>query len=118
MIGDHAGHCSMSAPDPCILSRVNTYFQTGELPSPGTVCVPPPSEYSLNSTDPDSPFYDPTLGSANVAAMQDDEESWIRLRDAGESLQRQAVASSMFDMNLPGGERAKRVMQNILKGRY
>ncbi|KAI4631998.1 uncharacterized protein J4E87_002706 [Alternaria ethzedia] len=118
MIGDHAGHCSMSAPDPCILSRVNTYFQTGELPSPGTVCVPPPSEYSLNSTDPDSPFYDPTLGSANVAAMQDDEESWIRLRDAGESLQRQAVASGMFDMNLPGGSRAKRVMQNMLKGRY
>jgi pimeloyl-ACP methyl ester carboxylesterase len=117
MIGDHAGHCSISAPDPCILSRMNTYFQTGELPSPGTVCVPPPGPYSLNSTDPDSPFYDPSLGIANVVALEGDEEKWMRLRDAGQLLQKQAAASGIFGMNLPGGSRAKQAMQAIMNNR-
>ncbi|KAG9188660.1 hypothetical protein G6011_07365 [Alternaria panax] len=118
LISDHAGHCSISTPNMCTLSRVNAYFQTGELPSSGTVCVPPSSPYSLNSTDPDSPFYDPSLGSANAVMFQEEDSDGIRLLAAGEWLQKRAVASGLFGLNLPGGARVKQAMQNIMKSRH
>jgi pimeloyl-ACP methyl ester carboxylesterase len=118
MISDHTGHSSISAPNPCILSRINAYFQTGELPSPGTLCVPPPSPYSLNSTDPDSPFYDPSLESANVVTLQEEDRNGMRLLGAGESLRKQAAVSGLFGLNLPGGTRAKQAIQNIMRARY
>ena len=61
LISDHAGHCSVSSMTPCTLGHIRTYFQTGNLPPPNTLCIPPPSPFSLNSTDPNSPFYDPSL---------------------------------------------------------
>ncbi|KAF7675003.1 alpha beta hydrolase fold-1 [Alternaria burnsii] len=115
LISDHVGHCSISAPDICSLSRVKAYFQTGELPSSGTVCVPPPSPYSLNSTDPDSPFYDPSLGSTNVARFREMDSDGAKLLAAGEWLQKRAAASDMFGLNLPVATRINRAMQNFLK---
>lgn len=61
LVNDQAGHCSFSAINTCAYEKIRTYFQTGALPSPNMICIPPPSAYSLNSTDPKSPFYDPTL---------------------------------------------------------
>lgn len=57
-------HCSLSKATPCTIKHVRDYFQTGKLPDPGTLCVPPPSPFSLNSTDPGSPFYEPSLGNS------------------------------------------------------
>jgi pimeloyl-ACP methyl ester carboxylesterase len=115
LISDHAGHCSISAPNLCTLSRVNAYFQTGELPSPGTVCVPPPSPYGLNSTDPDSPFYDPSLDNTNTAIDQEEDSDGVRLLGAGEWLQRRAAMSGMFGVNMPGGARMKQAIQKFLE---
>ncbi|KAF2648701.1 hypothetical protein K491DRAFT_698718 [Lophiostoma macrostomum CBS 122681] len=55
---DAAGHCVSSAASPCAIKHVRHYFQTGELPEPNTICIPPSSPFSLNSTDPASVFYD------------------------------------------------------------
>lgn len=62
VIQDSAGHCSLSTPTACTVGRIKSYFQTGKLPDQNTTCVPSPSAWSLNSTDPASPFYDPELG--------------------------------------------------------
>jgi hypothetical protein len=35
---DSAGHCSLAAFSPCTWAAVSRYFDTGELPKPGTVC--------------------------------------------------------------------------------
>jgi len=59
---DSAGHCSLSTPTACTVGAIKTYFQTGVLPPPDSLCAPPNSPWSLNSTDPNSPFYDPSLG--------------------------------------------------------
>jgi pimeloyl-ACP methyl ester carboxylesterase len=66
LVLDQAGHCSISALNVCIVNHIKSYFQTGELPPKDTLCIPPPSPYSLNSTDPNSPFYDPSLGTMQV----------------------------------------------------
>ena len=64
LVQDSAGHCTLAAPSACTVNAIKAYFQSGELPEPDTVCIPPPSAWSLNSTDPGSPFYDPSLGQA------------------------------------------------------
>jgi pimeloyl-ACP methyl ester carboxylesterase len=61
LVVDQAGHCSVAAIDLCTLTHIKAYFQIGELPEKNTLCIPPPSPFSLNSTDPESPFYDPSL---------------------------------------------------------
>ncbi|KAF2118555.1 TAP-like protein-domain-containing protein [Lophiotrema nucula] len=61
LIQDSAGHCSSALPTPCTINAIKKYFQTGILPEPHTVCIPPSSPFSMNSTDPDSPFYDSSL---------------------------------------------------------
>ena len=38
LLQNSAGHCSISAPSKCTETYVRQYFQTGELPAPGTVC--------------------------------------------------------------------------------
>jgi pimeloyl-ACP methyl ester carboxylesterase len=119
LISDHAGHCSISAPDPCALAHVRAYFQTGALPSPGTVCVPPPGPFSLNSTDPKSPFYDPSLGSTNVVLDfgDTDVEQQRLLWDLGWQLERDIAESGIFGVqSLPGGGKARMAMQIAANG--
>jgi pimeloyl-ACP methyl ester carboxylesterase len=119
LVGDHAGHSSGSSPDPCVLTHVRAYFQTGALPLPGTVCVPPSSPFSLNSTNPKSPFYDPSLGSANVVTMDSDgmNGEHQRLYDVGWNLQRDLAESKVFGFqNLPGGAKARLAMQIAANG--
>lgn len=70
LIQDSAGHCSSSMPTPCTMKAIREYFQTGVLPHEGTVCIPPASPLSLNSTDPSSPFYDPSLGEGTFLAEE------------------------------------------------
>ncbi|KAF1944112.1 alpha/beta-hydrolase [Clathrospora elynae] len=121
LVGDHAGHSSISAVNPCTFSYIRAYFQTGALPPPGTICVPPPSSYSLNSTDPKSPFYDPSLGSANVVTLQskDFEAVQLRLYHAALKLQRVVAESDVFGFqNLPGGSKARNAMQIAASGRW
>ncbi|KAH7087049.1 TAP-like protein-domain-containing protein [Paraphoma chrysanthemicola] len=61
---DIAGHCSISDVNLCTLAHVKAYFQTGVLPKENTLCIPRQDPFSLNSTDPESPFYDPSLKDA------------------------------------------------------
>ncbi|KAF1912475.1 TAP-like protein-domain-containing protein [Ampelomyces quisqualis] len=61
LVSDTAGHCSLAQPSSCVMDRVKIYFQSALLPRTNTLCVPPASAFSLNSTDPHSPFYDPGL---------------------------------------------------------
>ncbi|KAL2823829.1 TAP-like protein-domain-containing protein [Aspergillus cavernicola] len=35
---DSEGHCTLAAPSVCVSKGIRRYFQTGELPEPGTVC--------------------------------------------------------------------------------
>ncbi|KAH8430610.1 alpha/beta hydrolase [Aspergillus melleus] len=35
---DSLGHCSTSAPSSCSYEMIRRYFQTGDLPEPGTIC--------------------------------------------------------------------------------
>jgi pimeloyl-ACP methyl ester carboxylesterase len=118
LVQDSAGHCSISTPTPCTLAHIKAYFQTGVLPPPETVCVPPTSPFSLNSTDPKSPFFDPSLGSANVVALEFDEfdEEQQYLHDAGVDVQRFATESDTFAFqNLPGLMRVKNVMKMAVR---
>jgi pimeloyl-ACP methyl ester carboxylesterase len=83
LVQDSAGHCSSAMPTPCTMNAIRAYFQTGILPHKDTVCVPPASPFSLNSTDPKSPFYDPSLGQATFLA----EETMVDEMNAALSLQ-------------------------------
>lgn len=74
MVQDSPGHCSLSTPTPCTIKIARDYFQTGTLPDHEVVCIPPVSPLSLNSTDPNSPFYDPSLGQALFVAEEGLEE--------------------------------------------
>jgi pimeloyl-ACP methyl ester carboxylesterase len=64
LVQDSAGHCTLAQPIACSIKHIRDYFQSGKLPAPGTVCVPPTTPFSLNSTDPSSIFYEPSLGNA------------------------------------------------------
>lgn len=39
LASDSEGHCLISSPNLCIARYVRKYFQTGEMPPEGTVCV-------------------------------------------------------------------------------
>lgn len=109
LIQDSAGHCTLFSPAPCTIAAVKQYFQTGELPPPETVCVPPTSPWSLNSTDPKSPFYDPSLGPAVFVA----EEGLEREMEAAKSLQRWAARNLGFGRSHLG-RRVPDMMEAIL----
>ena len=34
------GHCTLSSPSLCMARHIRRYFQTGQLPAPGTICLP------------------------------------------------------------------------------
>jgi pimeloyl-ACP methyl ester carboxylesterase len=94
LVSDNAGHSSLAQPNLCVLQKIKKYFQTGELPVKNTLCVPPQSPYSLNSTDPKSPFYDPSLESMNVeeaVSMQDTSEEGAKLLSAGWKVSRKVA---------------------------
>lgn len=116
LISDSAGHCSISSVNPCTLTNVRRYFQTGALPQQGTVCVPPPTAYSLNSTDPKSPFYDPSLGGSNIIAS---DAGMLEFQAVGQNLLQSIAESDVFGFqNLFGGQRLRGVMQVAASGDY
>ncbi|OAF98985.1 uncharacterized protein CC84DRAFT_1105051, partial [Paraphaeosphaeria sporulosa] len=92
LVQDAQGHCALSVPTACTVAAVKTYFQSGDLPAPDTLCVPPVSPFSMNSTDPKSPFYDPSLGQAVLVA----EEGMEQEMDAARSLQGWAARHLKF----------------------
>lgn len=119
LVNDGAGHCSYSAPNVCTYGHIRTYFQTGTLPPPDTLCVPPSGPYSLNSTDPSSPFYDPSLGPQNVMSV--DDEYYVcmnrRLHDAG--LEVQKLIFDYYEYGLDGvlgGTKAKSLIRMAAYG--
>lgn len=81
LVQDSAGHCSLSTPTACTVKAVKEYFQSGALPDPEIVCIPPTSPFSLNSTDPKSPFYDPSLGKAVFLAEENMEDEMIAAKN-------------------------------------
>ncbi|KAH7399269.1 TAP-like protein-domain-containing protein [Pyrenochaeta sp. MPI-SDFR-AT-0127] len=118
LVEDSAGHCSISTPNLCTMGHIRTYFQTGVLPAPETICVPPPSPYSLNSTDPKSPFYDPSLGNANVITLNYEEfdEAQQELHSAALDIQKIIAESDSFGFQkIFGGERARNVFKTVAR---
>ncbi|KAL5418124.1 hypothetical protein PMIN04_007438 [Paraphaeosphaeria minitans] len=100
LVQDAQGHCALSVPTACTVAAVKTYFQTGDLPAPDTLCVPPASPFSMNSTDPKSPFYDPSLGQAMLVAEAGMEDEM----DAARSLQGWAARHFKFGRAHLGGK--------------
>jgi len=116
LISDHAGHSSLSNPHPCLLDHINRYFQAGELPVPGTLCIPPTTPLSLNSTDPKSPFYDPSLESESVARIAIEIEDYTaydwELSRVGDEISRAVLENNWLGLgDILGGEKVQRVMQ-------
>ncbi|PSN69676.1 hypothetical protein BS50DRAFT_487989, partial [Corynespora cassiicola Philippines] len=102
LVQDSAGHCSISTPTLCTYEAIRKYFQTGALPDPDTLCIPPTTPFSLNSTDPSSPFFDPSLGKTSSAVHLDDSqmnlecESVKSTMEAGKGLQSWAARNNFF----------------------
>ncbi|KAF1959212.1 hypothetical protein CC80DRAFT_440545 [Byssothecium circinans] len=109
LIQDNAGHCSLSMPTACTYVRIREYFQNGKLPDEGTVCVPPTSPWSLNSTDPDSPFYDPSLGQPVYLA----EEEFEVGMEAAKALEEWAAGHDFLGRHL-AGPRVRETMAKAL----
>jgi hypothetical protein len=40
LVSEGDGHCTLSAPSLCAAKSIRNYFQTGELPPEGLVCIP------------------------------------------------------------------------------
>jgi hypothetical protein len=94
------------------MGHIRTYFQTGALPPPATLCVPPPSPFSLNSTDPSSPFYDPSLSPVKLSETPYSEVEQRVLHDAAVELQLFVAGSGAFGFeNVSGGERVRNMMK-------
>ncbi|KAF2634048.1 alpha/beta-hydrolase, partial [Massarina eburnea CBS 473.64] len=108
LVQDSAGHCSISTPTPCSILRIREYFQRGALPDENTVCIPPPSPWSLNSTDSSSPFYDPSLGQPVYLTEEGYEEEMTAARD----LQLWAIDHDFLGRHL-AGPRVKSMMTSI-----
>lgn len=119
LISDHAGHCTLSTTDTCVWQHVKAYFQTGKIPALGTICVPPSDPFSLNSTSPDSPFYDPSLDGARSVQVQDInmDAKQRHLSDVGVRLQKDIADSGMLDVNMHGGKRINRMIRFLMKSR-
>ena len=114
LVTDGAGHCSLSVVNDCTLGHVRTYFQTGALPPPATLCVPPPSPFSLNSTDPTSPFYDPSLSPVKTGAVSSSEVEQQALHAAAVEVRRVVTESDVFGFGFGrvfGGGRARDMMR-------
>jgi pimeloyl-ACP methyl ester carboxylesterase len=108
LVQDSAGHCSSSQPTPCTMKAIREYFQTGGVPTKNTVCIPPNSPFSLNSTDPSSPFYDPSLGQAMFVAA----EEMVEEMEAAKGLQAWNAEFEFFGKaNM--GQRVKDIMAGV-----
>ncbi|KAL5116914.1 hypothetical protein ACEQ8H_005131 [Pleosporales sp. CAS-2024a] len=123
LVTDAAGHCSAPNPPPhlCLLKHTKTYFQSGSLPPKNTLCVPPQSPFSLNSTDPKSPFYDPELQHVSIdPGLPADQQSAFLLLSAGARLARSVAGAQSFGLGrvlLGGGGRgifSKDVLETYL----
>jgi len=53
------GHCTYAAPSLCTAKHVRTYFHTGELPPPNTVCLPEYRPLIGSIRSPDAPALSP-----------------------------------------------------------
>lgn len=104
---------------------IRSYFQTGALPAPNTICIPPNSPFSLNSTDPESPFYDADLAGSvsnklvpDIEALKwelymDSDEGKI-IMDAGKSLQR-SFAENGFYYKMHKNERVDKMLASWVR---
>ncbi|KAF2705353.1 alpha/beta-hydrolase [Pleomassaria siparia CBS 279.74] len=121
LVQDSAGHCSFSNPSPCTLTHTRTYFQHGTLPPPNTLCVPPKSHFSLNSTDSTSPFYDVDI--AHGMSHHGDDywsdfmqmEQGKNLMDAAVHLRRSAAERRHFGVG--GSDKVERMRKNWMQGK-
>lgn len=116
LVSDQAGHCSGIQPTLCVLNHVKMYFQTGMLPPENTLCVPPQSPFSLNSTDPKSPFYDPSLEGMKIEEAVSGLEvggSQGEMYEAAWEAARKMVGQEWFGMGgiVGGGKKAMNVMK-------
>ncbi|KAF3046456.1 hypothetical protein E8E12_009594 [Didymella heteroderae] len=113
LVNDQAGHCSFSETNLCAYEKIRTYFQTGRLPIPNTICIPPPSAYSLNSTDPKSPFYDPTLGIGAHIIQDLEVTSWRHpMHRAVKNLQRVFAENEVYGFTrLIGNPKAVKIQR-------
>ena len=68
---DAEGHCVLSSPSLCMAHHIRTYFQTGDLPPPGTIC-----------DDNEKPF----LGVTKRGKKPDDEALLEQLRRSAKNL--------------------------------
>ncbi|KAF2682783.1 hypothetical protein K458DRAFT_306678, partial [Lentithecium fluviatile CBS 122367] len=107
LVQDSSGHCSISTPTPCTMKAIRDYFQTGALPDEDTVCIPPTSPLSLNSTDPNSPFYDPSLGQGTVLTEKNMKMEMV----AGTLLQSWSAGNQYFGKGHMG-QRAHDIMKS------
>lgn len=119
LVNDQAGHCSFSATNLCAYDRIREYFQTGVLPAQGTLCVPPPSAYSLNSTDPRSPFYDPSLkANSHTTTKTQSGIEQQEMHSAVQKMQRVIAESEVFGFGgLFGGKKGAR-FQKLAAANY
>lgn len=119
LINDQAGHCSFSAPNGCALDRIREYFQTGALPANNTLCVPRQSPFSLNSTDPKSPFFDPTLESyTSELAVSESNFERPSIRAVVQTLQSVMTESGAFGFSGLIGNMKTRQIQQLVQARY
>jgi pimeloyl-ACP methyl ester carboxylesterase len=119
LVTDGAGHCSFAAPNVCTYGHIKTYFQTGVLPPPDTLCVPPPSAFSLNSTDPESPFYDPSLKTSNVMATNDEHYVCMNRQLHNAGLEMQDLIANKYEYSLDkllGGSKARGLIKMAKNG--
>ncbi|KAI8940241.1 hypothetical protein NX059_003943 [Plenodomus lindquistii] len=117
LITDGAGHCSLSASNECTLTHIRNYFQTGGLPKNETLCLPEKNRWSLNSTDPDSPFYNPSLETAElvqVEGVDERTEEQHALYAVGARLMDMVAGNDVFGFpTLAGSTLAKSLLRNI-----
>jgi pimeloyl-ACP methyl ester carboxylesterase len=111
LVSDHAGHCSLSSPDPCTLGNVAVYFQMGLVPQEGKVCVPEKSPWSLNSTDPESRFYDPSLAGMRIEEMG---EVGVEVLEARREVPRKIVENDLFGVERLVGGRGVRGLLGVM----
>lgn len=100
-------HVSLSTSTPCTISHIRAYFQNLSLPETNTLCIPPPSAFSLNSTDPGSPFYEPSLGGAISKTATFDDAT----REAMKNLQRVLVEEGASFGGVSGGRRIEAMLE-------
>jgi pimeloyl-ACP methyl ester carboxylesterase len=122
LVSDNAGHCSIAQPNVCMLLHIKLYFQTGILPPKNTLCVPPLSPFSLNSTDPNSPFYDPSLEGMKIGeimGIEDLNDRTFKLHSAAWSMSKKIMKEDLFGVEkLIGGSGKGRDMFRIAAGDY